>query len=99
MELTNAPVPAPSVVLLSAVVGLEEVLQQTPRAVTAAPPSEITFPPLVAVYAATALAAVVVIFATAADTAPPHQFVQVVPLKTCNSPDEPQLLHQIICPA
>jgi hypothetical protein len=43
--LVNAPVPVPLVVLLSAVVGSAEVLQQTPRAVTLAPPSEVTFPP------------------------------------------------------
>ena len=47
--LTNTPVPLPSVVWLSAVVGLELKLQQTPLAVTDAPPSEVTFPPLVAV--------------------------------------------------
>jgi hypothetical protein len=41
----NAPVPVPSVVLLSAVVGLADVLQQTPLAVTLDPPSEVTFPP------------------------------------------------------
>jgi hypothetical protein len=45
IELVNEPVPLPSVVLLSAVVGLAEVLQQTPRAVTDAPPSEVTLPP------------------------------------------------------
>jgi len=45
---TNVPVPVPSLVWLSAVVGLIAVLQQTPRAVTAAPPSEVTFPPDVA---------------------------------------------------
>jgi hypothetical protein len=43
--LVNAPVPVPSVVLLSAVVGLAEVLQQTPLTVTLAPPPEVTFPP------------------------------------------------------
>ena len=80
IELEKDPLPAPSVVLLLDVVGLEEVLQQTPLAVTAAPPSEVTFPPLVAVYAAIALAAVVVTDATDALAAPPHQFVHVVPL-------------------
>ena len=49
--LVNTPVPVPSVVLLSAVVGLPAVLQQTPRAVTADPPSELTFPPPEAVVA------------------------------------------------
>jgi hypothetical protein len=35
--------------LLFAVVGLADVLQQTPRAVTADPASDVTFPPLEAV--------------------------------------------------
>ena len=43
--LVNVPVPVPSAVLLSEVVGLAEVLQQTPLAVTLDPPSEVTFPP------------------------------------------------------
>jgi hypothetical protein len=47
--LVKIPVPVPSEVLLLAVVGLVEVLQHTPLDVTAAPPSEVTFPPLVAV--------------------------------------------------
>jgi hypothetical protein len=58
--LVNAPVPVPSVVLLSAVVGSADVLQQTPRAVTAAPPSEVTFPPPAAVAAVIPVIAVVV---------------------------------------
>ena len=52
--------PVPSVVLLLAVVGEALVLQQTPRAVTVAPPSEVIFPPLLAVVATIALAFVVV---------------------------------------
>ena len=48
--LANVPVPVPSFVLVvKAMVGLAVVLQQTPRAVTAAPPSLATLPPLVAV--------------------------------------------------
>jgi len=43
-----------------AVVGLADVLQQTPLAVTEAPPSEVTFPPLVAVDVVIADIAVVV---------------------------------------
>jgi hypothetical protein len=43
--LVNEPVSLPLVVLLSAVVGLAEVLQHTPRAVTLSPPSEVTLPP------------------------------------------------------
>ena len=49
MLLVKLPVPDPSVVLLSEMVGLAEVPQQTPLAVTEAPPSDITFPPLAAV--------------------------------------------------
>ena len=49
MELVNVPVPEPSVVWLPLTTGLAEVFQQTPRAVTAAPPSDVTLPPEVAV--------------------------------------------------
>lgn len=38
--------PAPSFVLLSFVVGLELILQQTPLAKTGAPPSSVTLPPV-----------------------------------------------------
>ena len=56
----NVPVPVPSVVLLSDVVGLAEVLQQTPRAETVAPPSEVTLPPEEAVVEAIEVTVVVV---------------------------------------
>ena len=46
IELSKLPVPVPSVVLLLLVVGLVEVLQQTPLIVTGTPPSEATLPPL-----------------------------------------------------
>ncbi|MBA7518359.1 hypothetical protein ES705_10429 [subsurface metagenome] len=59
-ELVKIPVPLPSVVLISAVVGLEEVLQHTPRAVTVALPSLVIFPPLVAELRVTKLASVVI---------------------------------------
>ena len=39
------PVPEPLLVVLSAVVGVALVDQQTPLAVTVAPPSLVTFPP------------------------------------------------------
>ena len=39
------PVPEPSVVLLSVIEGFWLILQQTPRAVTAEPPSFVTLPP------------------------------------------------------
>jgi len=44
------PVPDPSDVESSAVVGFGEVDQQTPRAVTGAPPSLVTLPPPLAVF-------------------------------------------------
>ncbi len=44
-ELLNVPVPLPSLVQLSPVVGFGEVLQHTPLAVTGAPPSAVTLPP------------------------------------------------------
>ena len=47
--LVNEPVPVLSeVFVLRSTVGSGLVLQHTPRAVTALPPSEITVPPLVA---------------------------------------------------
>jgi hypothetical protein len=49
MLLANVPEPVPSVVLEFAIVGFKDVLQHTPLAETAAPPSEVIFPPLVAV--------------------------------------------------
>jgi hypothetical protein len=49
MALVNDPVPLPSEVMLSAVVGLAVVLQHAPRAVTDSPPSDVTLPPPVAV--------------------------------------------------
>ena len=58
--LVNAPSPVPLVVLLSDVVGLADMLQQTPRAVTVAPPLSVTLPPEVAVVEVMAVIAVVV---------------------------------------
>jgi hypothetical protein len=47
--LENVPIPVPSLVfVLRATVGVAVMLQQTPRAVTAAPPSLVTLPPLAA---------------------------------------------------
>jgi hypothetical protein len=57
--LVKDPVPAPLLVVLFAVVGLGLVLQHTPRAVMAEPPSLLMLPPLLAVVAVMALAAVV----------------------------------------
>jgi hypothetical protein len=60
MLLTNDPPPVPSVVWLPVIAGADDVLQQTPLAVTVTPPSKVTFPPLVAVVWAMLLAALVV---------------------------------------
>ena len=56
----KTPVPLPFCTLLSAVVGPVEVFQTMPRSDTLAPPSEVTFPPRVALVAVTALWAAVV---------------------------------------
>ena len=58
--LVKAPVPVPSVVKVCAMVGLGVVLQQMPRAETAAPPSLVTWPPPVAVVFVMAVRAAVV---------------------------------------
>ena len=58
--LVKLPVPEPSeVFVLRAVVGLVSVLQHTPRAVTVAPPSYVTLPPVVAVVEVMAVASLV----------------------------------------
>jgi hypothetical protein len=48
MLLVKLPAPAPSVVLLSAIVGVIFVLQQTPLKIIVPEPSEVMVPPLVA---------------------------------------------------
>ena len=61
MLLVKVPPPAPSVVfVLRETVGLGEVLQTTPRAVTGMVPSSAIFPPALAVVAAMLAALVVV---------------------------------------
>jgi hypothetical protein len=45
MLLVKDPVPVPFVVWSSEVVGFDEVLQHTPLALTASPPSAVTLPP------------------------------------------------------
>ena len=63
IELENTPIPIPSIVLLSFIVGNEPlaIFQQTPRAVTDAPPSLVIFPPLVAVVLVIPVIVIVVI--------------------------------------
>ena len=66
------PVPFPSVVLELAIVGFDAVFQQTPRTDTAAPPSELTLPPLIAEVLVILVTAVVTLSTgTVADTPPP----------------------------
>jgi hypothetical protein len=48
MLLVKVPVPVPSVVLLLAVVGPDDVFQHIPLAVTVAVPADVTLPPPVA---------------------------------------------------
>ena len=49
MLLVNVPLPVPSVVCNPVAKGPEDVLQHTPRAVTAAPPLFVMLPPETAV--------------------------------------------------
>ena len=68
------PVPVPSDVFESLVVGLAEVLQQTPLAVTDAPPSDEMFPPedaVTEVIADTVVVVIVGIFVAVNDTSAP----------------------------
>ena len=60
MDEENVPVPVPSVVWLPVAIGVCEVLQHTPLAVTSAPPWTVTFPPPVAVVELILLTAAVV---------------------------------------
>ena len=67
--LLKEPTPVPSLVLLLLVVGEPVVFQHTPRAVTELPPSDVTFPPLVALADVIPLAAVVVSIGAVANVA------------------------------
>ena len=60
MALVKTPVPVPSAVFASLIVGFELVLQHTPRAVTVPPPAEVTLPPLDALFDVIAVTVVVV---------------------------------------
>ena len=72
-------VPASEVLVLNAIVGFADVLQQTPRVVTAAPPSLVTFPPLIVVVLVIEIAAVVVSVGTIADVVKLNSFPYEVP--------------------
>ena len=68
MALANTPVPVPLIVLVDkAVVGFAVVLQHIPRAVTVAPPSLVTLPPLAAVIIVMAVVVAVVTVGKAVD--------------------------------
>jgi hypothetical protein len=67
--VVNAPIPEPFVVLGFAIVGFSTKLQQTPRAETGDPPSELILPPLTASNAVIAVAGVVVSVAKEGDSA------------------------------
>ena len=62
--LVKMPVPVPSVVLESVVVGFADVAQQEPLAVIVPPPLSVIFPPEAAVVSVIELAAIVVRVAT-----------------------------------
>ena len=78
--LEKLPVPLPSVVWLSAIVGLAVVLQHIPLAVTLAPPLEVTLPPLVAVVKVMSVTEVVVTVASIGDVVNDNWFPYEVPL-------------------
>jgi hypothetical protein len=66
MEPIKFPVPVPTFVLLSAVVGFSEVPQHIPRRVTVAPPSDVMLPPEDAEVPVILVTALVVIVGTTA---------------------------------
>ena len=69
IELVKVPEVVPSVVLLFAMVGVADVLQQIPDAVIAEPPLDVMVPPELAVFCVILLAAIVLsIGAVAVDT-------------------------------
>ena len=100
MLLAKFPVPEPSIVLLSAVVGFIEVLQHTPRAVTGVFPSKVIFPPLIAVKPPILLIAVVVSVGSrkGGEAVLPPEFIQEIPLYTFNSPFNSQFVHHTTRP-
>ena len=74
IELLKVPVPVPSEVILSPIVGLVVILQQMPLTVTEEPPSDVTFPPLEALVVVILDAAVVVSVATAIPPRTGHKY-------------------------
>ena len=109
MAEVKAPEPVPSVVFVeSAIVGVVEVLQQTPRAVTADPPISVTLPPPVAVVPALAeISAVLTVGGLATVTVTgvrvveeqPEELGTVHEITTCPLPDcDPDTLVWLVPP-
>ena len=101
MELVKVPTPVPFVVFVaSAIVGAVVVPQTIPLEVTAAPPSELMTPPLLAELVVIALIAVVEVIVGIANCAvAPIIFTKLVPLYNCISPFVPQSEQNKIRPA
>jgi hypothetical protein len=66
IELVNVPDVVPSVVLLFAIVGVADVLQQIPDAVIVEPPLDVMVPPELAEFCVILLAAMVLIIGAVA---------------------------------
>ena len=79
IELVKLPKPVPFVVMLFEIVGEDEIFQQTPRAVTAAPPSLVIVPPLEAVIDVIAEITVVLMVGKVADVVKVNSFPYAVP--------------------
>lgn len=86
MELVNGPVPLPSVVQISDMVGLPIVFQQTPLTVTGPPPPvAMILPPPVAVMNLMPVTAAVVTAGTDTGTAVHDENVNE-PIRVCQFP-------------
>lgn len=81
MELVKLPIPDPSEVFASAIVGFWFVLQHTPLEVTVPPPSPVIFPPAVAVEAAKTVTAFVVKAGAIANVLKETSFPYPVPVE------------------
>ena len=83
--LIKDPVPVPSIVWLSVIVGLGVKLQHIPLSKTMAPPSEVTFPPLVAVVWVISVTAVVVIVGVVCAYTPNEEdMIRIIPTVGAN---------------
>ena len=96
MELVKLPVPLPLVVWLPLTVGLGEVLQQTPRAVTAEPLSAVTLPPQLAVVCATLVTLLVVTVGAVILASPTFVMLSVNPEKIVSIPQPEGALKRMV---